>query len=273
VRPTRVLLTAFVAVVLSTCLCAGALAVQRARLLVSFHPERLGAPTTIFFGFRISSIPPASQMPLTNVSVLLPSEVGFATSGLGLENCLFSRLEEWGPRGCPVDALMGRGTATAEIPIQGEMLAESAQVEVFSAPVRDGRLALWVYAHARSPVSAELVFPATVVPARPPYGEAIDTRVPLVPSVPGAPDVAVTRFQMALGSTGSGPGRFVYYRSVRGRRVAYTPNGLLLPPSCPHGGFPFGAQFTFEDQSTATAHTTVPCPRPHRLRPQSHTRA
>lgn len=242
------------------------MAVQAARLAVSFHPERLGAPTTIFFGFRISSIPPASQMPLTNLSVLLPSELGFATSGLGLENCFLSRLEEWGPGGCPVDALMGRGTATAEIPLEGEMLAESAQIEVFSAPVRNGHLALWVYANARSPVSAELVFPATVVPAAPPYGEAIDTRVPLVPSVPGAPDVAVTRFQMALGTTGSGLDRFAYYRTVRGRRVAYTPNGLLLPPSCPHGGFPFEARFTFEDQSTATARTRVPCPsRTHRL--------
>jgi len=260
------LTAASVAVVLLTYLCGGATAAQTATLAVSFHPERLGAPTTISFGFRISSIPPASQMPLTNVSVLLPRELGFATSGLGLENCLLFRLEEWGPGGCPVDALMGRGTATAEIPIQGEMLAESARVEVFSAPVRDGRLALWVYAKARSPVSAELVFPATVVPAPPPYGEAIDTRVPLVPSVPGAPDVAVTRFHMALGTTGSGPDRFVYYRSVRGRRVAYTPNGLLLPPSCPRGGFPFKAQFTFEDQSTATARTTVPCPRrTHRL--------
>lgn len=234
---------------------------QIASLRASFSPERLGAPTTVFIGFRISNVPVGSAMPLTNVSMFLPNEMGLATSGLGLENCILARLEESGPKGCPADARMGRGTATAEIPIGGEPVVESAQIEVFSSRVQDGRLALMVYANALTPVFAQLVFPATVVPAPPPYGEGIDTNVPLVPTVPGAPDVAVTRFQMTLGTTGRGPDRFVYYHSVRGRRVAYSPRGLILPPVCPHGGFPFMAQFTFQDQSVATARTTVPCPR------------
>jgi hypothetical protein len=238
--------------------------IQSARLRASFSPERLGAPTTVFLRFQISSIPAGHSMPLTNVSMFLPNEMGLATSGLGLENCILSRLEERGPEGCPSDALMGRGIATAEIPIEGEPVVESAQIEVFSARVQDGRLALMVYANAQSPVSAQLVFPATVVPASPPYGEGIDTNVPLVPTVPGAPDVAVTHFQMTLGATATGPDRFVYYRSVRGRRVAYSPRGLILPPVCPDGGFPFKAQFTFQDDTVATARTSVPCPRPLR---------
>jgi hypothetical protein len=193
--------------------------------------------------------------------MFLPDEIGLATSGLGLENCLRSRLEESGPEDCPADALMGRGTATAAIPIGGEPIVESAQVEVFSSPVRDGRLALMVYANALSPVSAQLVFPATIVPAPAPYGEGIDTNVPLIPTLPGAPDVAVTRFQMTLGTLASGPDRFVYHRSLRGRRIAYSPRGLILPPVCPHGGFPFMARFTFQGDSAAIARTTVPCPR------------
>jgi hypothetical protein len=235
-------------------------ATEIASLRASFTTERLGAPTTIFIRFHISSIPAGDSMPLTNVSLLLPNEMGLATSGLGLENCLRSRLEERGPEGCPSDALMGRGTATAEIPVGGEPVVESAQVEVFSARVQDGRLALMVYANAGSPVSAQLVFPATVVPAASPYGEGIDTTVPLVPTLPGAPDVAVTRFQMALGATATGPDRFVYYRSAHGRRVPYSPRGLILPPSCPVRGFPFAAEFTFEDGTVTTARTSVPCP-------------
>ena len=162
-RPSSLLLVVSVAVILTTCACGSAVARQIATLRASFSPERLGAPTTIFFGFRISSIPVGSSMPLTNVSVFLPSEMGLATSGLGLRNCLLSRLEAIGPPGCPSSALMGRGTATAEIPIGGEIVAESAQIEVFSARVREGRLALMVYANAPFPVSAQLVFPATVV--------------------------------------------------------------------------------------------------------------
>ncbi len=237
------------------------MAAQSASLAASFHPEDLGAPTTVSVAFRIFSSPPDSQTPLRSVSLQLPSEMGIATSGLGLENCLVSRLEALGSRGCPADSLMGRGTATAEIPIAGEAITESARVELFSAPVRSGRLALLVYANAESPVFAQLVFPALVVPAAPPYGEGIETSVPLVPSLPGAPDVAVTRFQMALGTTSRGPGHFVYYRSVHGRRVPYAPSGLLLPSRCPRGGFPFEALFAFEDQTTAAAHTTVACPR------------
>jgi hypothetical protein len=161
---------------------------------------------------------------------------------------------------------MGRGTATAEIPIGGEVIAESARVELFSAPVQSGRLALLVYAFGESPVFAQLVFPAVVVPAASPYSEGIETSVPLVPSLPGAPDVAVTRFQMALGTTSEGIGRFVYYRRVHGQRVPYAPSGLLLPPRCPRGGFPFEAHFAFEDGTTASAHTSVACPSGSHLR-------
>jgi len=249
-----------VAVLLTLLLCADSLAEQIARLHVSLSPERLGAPTTISIGFRISSIPAGSQMPLTSVSFFLPDETGLATSGLGLENCLRSRLEERGPPGCPADSLMGRGTATAEIPIESEPVAESAQVEIFSARVQEGHLALMVYANAVYPVSAQLVFPATVIPAQSPFGEGIDTNVPLVPTFPGAPDVAVSHFEMTLGTTARGPDHFDYYDSVHGRRVHYAPRGLILPPACPHGGFPFKAQFTFQDDTAATANATVPCP-------------
>ena len=255
----HLLVLSVAASVASSC-CTDAAASQIASLQASFSPERLGAATTINFGFQISSIPEGSSLPLTNVNVFLPNEMGLATSGLGLENCVRARLEESGPQACPPGSLMGRGVASATIPFEGEAVVESAQIEVFSARVQDGRLALMVYANALRPVFAQLVFPATIVPAAPPYGEGVDTTVPLVPTVPGAPDVAVTHFRMALGATPSGPDHFVYYRSVHGRRVAYSPRGLLLPPACPAGGFPFKAQFTFQDHSVATAHTTVPCP-------------
>lgn len=259
-RAARLLLAALAAAVPFALFCADSRAEQRAILSASFRPEHLGAPTTILLAFRINSFPPDSQTPLRSVSLQLPSEMGIATSGLGLENCLVSRLEALGPRGCPADSLMGRGTATAEIPIGGEIVAESARVELFSAPVQSGRLALLVYADGESPVSAQLVFPAVVVPAASPYSEGIETSVPLVPSLPGGPDVAVTRFQMALGTTSRGIGQFVYYRRVHGRRVPYAPSGLLLPSRCPGGGFPFKARFAFEDGTTTSADTSVACP-------------
>lgn len=253
-------LVASAAVFLLMFLSGSALAEHTAELDVSFSPEHLGEPTTISFGFRISNVGLGIPAALTNVGVLLPNEMGIATSGLGLENCVASRLEEFGPEGCPSNARMGRGRATAQIPIGGETVYESAQVELFSAPVMDGRLAILVYANAMSPVFAQLVFPATVLPASMPYGENIDTNIPLVPSLPEGPDVAVTRFHAFLGSA-PGPGRFMYHKSVHGKRISYAPRGLILPTSCPLGGFPFKAEFSFQDQTTAIARTTVPCPR------------
>jgi hypothetical protein len=49
---------------------------------------------------------------------------------------------------------------------------------------------------------------------------------------------------------------------VAGETLAYQPKGILLPRSCPRGGFPFSAQFTFLDGSTTSSQTTVRCP-PH----------
>jgi hypothetical protein len=216
-RPARnILRVLLVAVLLAACICGGAAARQVAALQASVSPDRSGAYATILIGFRISSVPAGEQVPLTKVSVFLPSEIGLATSGLGLENCLRFKLEEMGPLGCPSDSLMGRGTASAEISFAGEVVVESAQVDVFSARVQNGRLALMVFVSAQSPVEEEVVFPATVVPAPPPYSEGIETNVPLVPTLPGGPDVAVSHFQMALGSTPTGPDHFVYYRWVRG---------------------------------------------------------
>jgi hypothetical protein len=257
----RLLMAVSFLALLGACVCGGALAAQRAHLEAAFSPMRLGAHTTIYLGFRISSIPPASAAPLTNMSLLLPSEMGIATSGLGLENCVLFHLEEVGAPGCPANSLMGRGVATAEIPIGGEPVVENAQIEVFSAPVRDGRLSLMMYANAKAPVSAQFVFPATVAPASGAYGENLDTEVPLILTVPEGPNVAVTRFHVALGTTDRGPGHFVYYKSSHHRRVAYSPAGLLLPPTCPRGGFPFAARFSFQGQPSTTARTRVPCPR------------
>jgi hypothetical protein len=36
---------------------------------------------------------------------------------------------------------------------------------------------------------------------------------------------------------------------------------VLVPPTCPAGGLPFTAEFTYADGSSGSALTTLPCPR------------
>ena len=45
-------------------------------------------------------------------------------------------------------------------------------------------------------------------------------------------------------------------RSTRQARA----NAVLMPSSCPAGGFPFAAEFTYADGSVGEALATTPCP-------------
>ncbi len=87
------------------------------------------------------------------------------------------------------------------------------------------------------------------------YGTQLGANVPLVTSVPDGPDVSIVSVQSTIG-----PDRLTYYKHVHGKKVAFHPKGVSVPEHCPVGGFPFAAEFTFQDGSQGSASTTVPCP-------------
>jgi hypothetical protein len=240
---------------LSLCLPNAVAASPSARLQASFTPERLGHGTTVGFAFEIAA--PADQVPppLTHVEVSYPVNLGLALSELGLATCTKGQLETFGPAGCPANSLMGYGTVLAEIAIGTSILRETAHVIVFRTPNYDGHLALLIYAKGNTPVSAHVVFRGIVFPASAPFGGRLDVEVPLVPSLPEAPDVAVVGFNSTLG-----PLHVRYHEHIHGRVVSYQPRGIPLPRRCPPGGFPFSTKFSFLDGSNSTARTTVRCP-------------
>jgi hypothetical protein len=86
---------------------------------------------------------------------------------------------------------------------------------------------------------------------------AIHTEVPIIPSLPGAADVSVGHLSSSFGPEG-----LTYYRLLAGREVAFKPRGVTVPSSCPHGGYPFAGEFTFQDGTHLTAHSTAPCASP-----------
>jgi hypothetical protein len=55
-------------------------------------------------------------------------------------------------------------------------------------------------------------------------------------------------------------GNLTYYERSHGKRVAYRPQGILLPKRCPRGGFRFHADFSFLDGTRSEAQTVVKCP-------------
>jgi hypothetical protein len=258
VRVARRLLAAVVsgATLAGACLAPAAHAAPRVTLNAALTPERLGHGTTIGFGFQITA--PAGEVPLpvTEIDLRYPSGLGIAVSGLGLATCRVERLQAAGPRRCPANSIMGYGTVLAEIPLGPEIVQEATRVTIVRGPTQDGHIALLFNADGGDPISAQIVLPGLLLPTPPPYGGRINLDVPLVPSLPAGPDVSVVEMHATLG-----PEHVTYYERLRGRTVAYRPRGVLLPNSCPRGGFPFAAAFTFLDGAQTNAVTTVPCPR------------
>lgn len=142
-----------------------------------------------------------------------------------------------------------------------QVITEHATLAVIRAPTQGGHVSMMFYAAGISPVDAQIVFPGQLLPAQAPFGGLLHIDVPLVPSLPEAPDVAVAEIHATLG-----PQHLTYYHHVRGRYVAYNPQGILLPNRCPRGGFPFAAELGFLDGTSTSAQAVVPCPRIRRGR-------
>lgn len=253
-------------ILLSGCCClpATAHATQSVELHASLTPERLGHETTVGLGFQILTQNGQVPSPLTSVDVHYPAHLGIALSGLGFASCPQATLEQIGRQGCPPDSFMGYGTAIAKIPIGPAVFSETAQVTIFRAPAQEGEVGLLFHAEGATPVSAEVVLPGLLLSAPPPFAGHIEIKIPLVPSLPGGPNVAVVSLRLTIGQTE----KIFYYEHVNGKTLRYHPRGILLPNSCPPGGFPFAASFTFEDGTSAATQTKVPCPHA-----RGHTRA
>lgn len=226
-----------------------------ASLTAAFEPERLGGRTTLSFGFQIAG--PGGQVApaLTAVDLSYPPKLGIALSGLGLATCTAVQLEASGLAGCEQNSIMGFGEASAEISLGADVVGEPVPLTILRAPNEEGHIALLFDAVGTAPLNTSAVFPGALLSAPAPFGGQVSIDVPLIPSLPGAPDVAIVRLRATLGPSG-----VTYFKPLEGRTIVYQPPGILLPPTCPKGGFPFAAQFSFVDGSHASARSVEPCP-------------
>jgi hypothetical protein len=234
---------------LCACLPGTASAAQSASISTAFRPLRLGAATTVSLGFQISAGAGQVPSPLTGVDFHYPSNLGIATSGLGVASCAVAELEAHGPSACPPNSRMGSGSAFVEIPVGGEVRTETASIGLVAGASENGFVKLLVSATGLSPVAARIVMPSLLE-----AGE-LKLTVPLVESLPGAADVSVVRVRVTLG------GNLTYYERRHGKMVPYKPRSVVLPKSCPRGGFKFSATFSFLDGTRAEARKVIACPR------------
>jgi hypothetical protein len=239
---------------------ASALAVsERATLDASFSPDRLGVPTTITFGFHLATSEGTAPPPLTSLDLKMPAGLNYTTTTLGLAICQPAALLARGLAGCPPNSRLGFGSAYVEVPFGTGAGHEIPEIQAVAGPSPKGNLTVLFYANGLEPVSAQLTFAGEVLPAYGRFGSQLATNVPLVTSVPDGPDVSIVSVTSTIGPSG-----LTYYKHVHGRLVAFHPQGVSVPERCPHGGFPFAAEFGFQEGSSASASTTVPCPAHHR---------
>jgi hypothetical protein len=147
------------------------------------------------------------------------------------------------------------GNALGEVTFGTERVPEEAELRAFFAP--GGGLNFYVAGH--SPVSLEIISSGKYVNSgKPPYGLELETLVPAIATVPGAPLASTKTINIKVGAA-----------IKKGKKVL--PYGTL-PKKCPKGGFPvkteiiFGGSFGGEREfglpaQTATATYKAPCPK------------
>jgi hypothetical protein len=217
---------------------------EQASLHASFSPNRLGTPTTIGFSFHLATAEGTAPPPLTSMDIRMPAGMNYTSTTLGLSLCKPAVLQARGLAGCPPNSRLGYGSALVEVPFGTGAGHEVPEVQAVAGPSPSGNLVVLFYANGLYPVVAQLTFAGEVLPDSGAYGSQLATTVPLVASVPGGPNVS--------------------NRRRHGRLVAFHPRGVSVPEHCHGAGFPFAADFGFQDGSRASARTTVPCPPPHR---------
>ena len=182
--------------------------------------------------------------PLIGVNVVEPA--GTKLHPQGFVTCSPTALKDTGPSACPTKSKFTiAGEANGVVSFGNERVEEKTSVQGFFAPGGG----LQFYTQGTSPVSLEFISASHVI-----YGTspAIDTTVPLVETVPGAPDASVETIKVTAGSAYKKGKTTVYYGTV--------------PKKCPKAGFPLKSELTFAGlggltQTTVTTEYKAPCPR------------
>jgi hypothetical protein len=210
----------------------------------SFSPDKLGAKAAFTFAVHFGGGELDVPSPVRKAVVHFPA--GLTLDVPKLESCSKARLQARGPRGCPAQSVIGTGHALADVHVGSSVESEEAAVGVFVGPPQGANPTIEIVGQGYSPLEERVVITATALPDNPPYGEKLVMSVPAIPTIPLEPNASEVSFSVTVGG--------------KAAKKHHNPNTVLLPTICPTGGFPFAAEFTYENGSTSTSTATVPCP-------------
>lgn len=216
-----------------------------ATIAPSLDPSRLGAEGALVFDIHFAGGEFGVPAPVRRSVLRFPAGLGIEMPEL--RSCAPARLRSRGVRGCPAQSEIGRGSALAEAHVGSQVLTENIALSVFLGPLGSVQPKLEVFAQGDTPFEERVVLQGTVISASAPFGEELVLSIPPIPTLPLEPDASIVSLSLTLGSD----------EAHRARDA----NTVLVPPSCPSGGFPFAAEFTYAEGSSSSALATTPCPR------------
>ncbi len=236
--------TVLIAVVMCAAPTASAQALTSAAIAPSLAPNRLGARAALTFTVNYAGGEFGVPSPLRRSVLELPA--GLTLNIPSLRSCTAARLLARGASGCPAQSEIGSGHALAEVHAGSLNLTENATLWAFLGPPRNIQPTFEILAEGYTPVERRVVLSGTVLSVAAPYGEELVMPVPPISTLGLEPDASIATFSLTIGAS-----------TQRRTRDA---NAVLIPSSCPAGGFPFAAEFTYADGSSDSALATTPCP-------------
>jgi hypothetical protein len=236
------------------CLIGAALAFASETFTVTtyFTPDKLGAPANVS-GKTVFASNGTVPTPVGNVLAYGPAGLEINVAGTGV--CEKTTLEADGPSGCPANSRIGFGGGVGLVEIAKELIKEPYTLDFFLGPKENGHLVILVYVNAVSPVSVQLVVVVKEVRGSKPYGLGVEFEVPPIPTLPGAAYASLESAYFTVGSQ-----KVAYYQTVRGKRRLVHVKGIIVPKTCPKGGFPFKVTIGFLDGTQSTDTYNAPCP-------------
>lgn len=211
----------------------------------SLLPDRLGASTALTLAFRFSGGAEGVPEPLRGMVVRLPAGLTINLRGAGI--CPPSRLRSRGAGGCESKSLVGRGHALMKVHAGSLAVGEEATVWIYRGPNRGPHQTLEIFSQGETPLDESTIATGVLAPDGGQYGSKLTVSVPAIPTLVLEPDASFASLSLTVGGIGR-------------PRAHAAAGSILVPHSCPAGGFPFAADFTFTGGATASASTTVACP-------------
>jgi hypothetical protein len=207
-------------------------------------PDRLGVKGALTFTIGYAGGELGVPSPVRRAVLRFPA--GLTLDIPSLRSCSTARLEARGARGCPKQSEIGTGQALVEGNLGAQTLTEDATLRAFLGPPENLQPTFEILGQGYTPIGQQMVLTATALPDRPPYGEKLVMSIPPIPTLPSEPDASIASFSLTIGASR--------------RHRTHSTNSVVIPSSCPTGGFPFAAEFTYADGSVSSAPATVPCP-------------